>query len=88
MIASIRDGDEILLDARAGTLSVNISDTELATRVPEVGGLQENQWGLGRELFDGFRSQVSRRRTGRHEHSTASEPANPTVTSESAVHEH
>jgi phosphogluconate dehydratase len=59
MIGRIRDGDAILLDARQGVLSVNLSDAELQLRADA--GLPQNhqQWGLGRELFDGFRARVS-----------------------------
>ena len=59
MIGRIRDGDEILLDARAGILRVNVSDEELHGRSPAALPDSHQQWGLGRELFDGFRARVS-----------------------------
>ena len=58
-IARIRDGDEILIDAKQGLLSVNISDEELASRKPVIADPCSQHWGLGRELFDGFRHRVS-----------------------------
>ena len=58
-IERLRDGDEILLDARAGILRVELSDAELMAREPAGRAPQASQWGLGRELFDGFRARVS-----------------------------
>ena len=59
MIGRIRDGDEILLDAPAGILRVNLSDAELEKRSCADLPDSHQQWGLGRELFDGFRARVS-----------------------------
>ena len=59
MIGRIRDGDEITLDARLGQLSVNISDAELQARTHSSVVEPSQQYGLGRELFDGFRARVS-----------------------------
>ncbi len=58
-IARIRDGDEILLDAQNGILQVNVSDAELGTRSGAIADHCASQWGMGRELFDGFRQRVS-----------------------------
>ena len=59
MIARIQNGDEILLDARNGQLSLNISDAELQARLPAGDDPEAESWGMGRELFDGFRARVS-----------------------------
>ena len=59
MIGRIRDGDEITLDARQGQLSVNVSDAELQARTHSSVVEPSQQYGLGRELFDGFRARVS-----------------------------
>ena len=59
MIARIQNGDEILLDARNGQLSLNISDAELKARQPAGDDPAAQAWGIGRELFDGFRARVS-----------------------------
>jgi phosphogluconate dehydratase len=58
-ISRIRDGDEILLDARRGVLSVNLADAELKARPAASAEHCAQQWGLGRELFDGFRDRVT-----------------------------
>ncbi|MBT8434353.1 MAG: phosphogluconate dehydratase [Gammaproteobacteria bacterium] len=58
-ISRIRDGDEILLDARRGILSVNVADEELKSRPAASADHCEQQWGMGRELFDGFRQRVT-----------------------------
>ena len=59
MIARIQDGDEMLIDAQLGILEVSLSDQQLASRSPAEADLSANQWGMGRELFDGFRARVS-----------------------------
>jgi len=58
-IARLRDGDEILLDARRGILEVGLSDAELESRDAAGHVAGDSQPGLGRELFDGFRQLVS-----------------------------
>jgi phosphogluconate dehydratase len=59
LISRIQDGDEILLDAQRGILSVNIADKELKSRPAASADHCAQQWGMGRELFDGFRQRVS-----------------------------
>lgn len=59
MIARIQDGDEMLIDAQLGILEVSLSDQQLASRSSVTADLSANQWGMGRELFDGFRARVS-----------------------------
>ncbi len=59
MIARIQNGDEILLDARRGVLSLEISDAELQARTPVEYDPAASSWGMGRELFDGFRARVT-----------------------------
>ncbi|MDJ0880944.1 MAG: phosphogluconate dehydratase [Gammaproteobacteria bacterium] len=58
-IARIQNGDEILLDARQGILQINVDATEFAQREITQPDLSHNQWGLGRELFDGFRAHAT-----------------------------
>jgi phosphogluconate dehydratase len=59
MIARIQSGDEILLDARRGVLSLLIDDAELQARSATSGDPAAESWGMGRELFDGFRARVT-----------------------------
>ena len=59
LISKIRDGDEILLDARQGVLSVDVSAAELKSRQTTSVAHCAPQWGMGRELFDGFRQRVT-----------------------------
>ena len=56
MIARLQDGDVVMVDAIQGSLSVQISDDELAQRTPQAAP-QETQ-NLGRNLFAGFRQSV------------------------------
>ena len=56
-IARIRDGDVVRLDAVAGTLEVKVPAAEFAAREPAVEET-EPQFGMGRNLFAGFRALV------------------------------
>ena len=63
-IAKILDGDIIELDLLNGVLNLFVSEEELAKRIIKVPDLIQNQYGLGRELFQGFRERVSSSETG------------------------
>ncbi|WP_159946600.1 phosphogluconate dehydratase [Rhizobium sp. 18065] len=54
-IAKIKDGDIIRLDAVAGTLEVLVNPGEFAARPAVTVNLDENEYGMGRELFASFR---------------------------------
>ena len=56
-IARLRDGDVVRLDAVAGTLEVKVGAAEFAAREPAVEET-EPQFGMGRNLFAGFRALV------------------------------
>ena len=55
-ISKLRDGDIVLLDADNGILEVQIEDLESRPSVSV--DLSDNQYGLGRELFNIFRENV------------------------------
>jgi phosphogluconate dehydratase len=57
-IAKIRDGDVIRLDAEAGTLDVIGDLQEFFSRTPASEDLRPQHFGMGRELFAGFRALV------------------------------
>jgi phosphogluconate dehydratase len=59
-IGRIRDGDILRLDGEAGTLEVLLTAEELAARPLEVPDLSGNSFGMGRELFAGFRQLALR----------------------------
>ncbi|EKF20570.1 phosphogluconate dehydratase [Nitratireductor pacificus] len=60
MIGRVRDGDPMRLDAEMGTLEVLIDAGELAARENADADLSGNQFGMGRELFAGFRQLAGR----------------------------
>lgn len=57
-IAKIRDGDMIRLDANEGTLTFLGDEKEFFSRTPATEDLRSQHFGMGRELFAGFRSLV------------------------------
>jgi phosphogluconate dehydratase len=59
LIAKIKDGDRIRLDAANGELSLLVDEHELAQRTPAHEPQSEHQQGMGRELFALMRRQVS-----------------------------
>ncbi|WP_274630059.1 phosphogluconate dehydratase [Arvimicrobium flavum] len=59
-IARLRDGDIVRLDAEAGTLEVLLPAAELAARARATADLSANEFGFGRELFNGFRQLAGR----------------------------
>lgn len=58
-ISRIRNGDMIELDANQGILKVLVDQQELSQREAPTTDLDSNQWGMGRELFDGFRQRAT-----------------------------
>ncbi|MBD8065532.1 phosphogluconate dehydratase [Devosia sp. PTR5] len=57
-ISKIRDGDMIRLDANEGTLTFLGDEKEFFARTPATEDLRPQHFGMGRELFAGFRSLV------------------------------
>ena len=57
-ISKIRDGDMIRLDANEGTLTFLGDEKEFFSRTPSTEDLRPQHFGMGRELFAGFRSLV------------------------------
>ena len=57
-ISKIRDGDLIRLDANEGTLTFLGDEKEFFSRTPATEDLRSQHFGMGRELFEGFRHLV------------------------------
>ncbi|MBL0421032.1 phosphogluconate dehydratase [Ramlibacter sp. AW1] len=60
-LARLRDGDRVRLDAVAGTLEALVPPDEWQARTPQAMPAaihEDNQHGLGRELFAGFRRRA------------------------------
>jgi phosphogluconate dehydratase len=57
-ISKLRDGDLLRLDAEAGTLTFLGDERELMSRTPATEDLRGEHFGMGRELFAGFRALV------------------------------
>ena len=59
LLAKVRNGDRICLDAANGTLTVDVTEQELAERTPARADLAACHTGLGRELFGWMRRAAS-----------------------------
>ncbi len=57
-LGRVRDGDEILVDGENGVLQALVDPDEWQQRSIEPIDLSASHWGLGRELFDGFRARA------------------------------
>jgi phosphogluconate dehydratase len=64
LIAKIRDGDMIRMDATKGVLEVFVDVDELNKRDNEMPDITGNETGTGRELFGMFRANVGSAETG------------------------
>ncbi|OJT00719.1 phosphogluconate dehydratase [Marinobacter nauticus] len=58
-LARVHNGDLIRLDAVKGTLSIELTDQELAAREPEKADINSYHHGFGRELFGWLRRSAS-----------------------------
>ena len=63
-IAKLRDGDIVRLDATTGELVAKVDEVEWAAREAVKADLSDNQFGMGVELFNVFRTTVSTADTG------------------------
>lgn len=59
LIGKVQDGDMMALDCDTQTLSLEVSDAELATRTAPTPDLSGNQHGTGRDIFSLFRAHAS-----------------------------
>jgi len=57
-LARVRSGDVILVDAERGILAARVPDAQWQVRRPEPVDLSRYHYGMGRELFAGFRNNV------------------------------
>jgi len=64
LIAKIKNGDLIRVDALTGELTLLVADEEIAAREAEKVDLRRTSYGMGRELFGALRSNLSSPETG------------------------
>jgi phosphogluconate dehydratase len=58
-LAKVRDGDIVRLDSLAGTLTVHVPDETLSGRTTAPPVLEQNGYGMGRDLFRMFRANAA-----------------------------
>jgi phosphogluconate dehydratase len=59
LIGKVQNGDMITLDCAAQTLTLEVSEAELAARTAPTPDLSGNQHGTGRDIFALFRANAS-----------------------------
>lgn len=63
-ISRVRDGDRIRIDADAGTIDIDVPESQWQAREPYRADLAANRTGMGRELFAMMRAQVGTAEAG------------------------
>jgi len=58
MLAKVRDGDMVRMDAGAGTLELKVSAEELASREYAEPDLEPHRFGVGRQIFAAMRKDI------------------------------
>jgi phosphogluconate dehydratase len=58
-LVKVRDGDIVRVDSVAGTLTVKVSDEVLSQRATSSPTLDQNGYGMGRDLFRMFRTNAA-----------------------------
>jgi phosphogluconate dehydratase len=58
-LAKVRDGDIVRVDSLTGTLTVQVPDDVFANRAVATPELQQNEHGMGRDLFRMFRAHAA-----------------------------
>jgi phosphogluconate dehydratase len=58
-LAKVRDGDIVRLDSITGTLTVKVPDETLSQREAPTPSLEQNGYGMGRDLFRVFRANAA-----------------------------
>ena len=64
LISKVQNGDMITLDCDTQTLTLEVSDAELAARIAHTPDLSGNQHGTGRDIFALFRAHATRAEEG------------------------
>ncbi|MGZ8161363.1 MAG: phosphogluconate dehydratase [Methylobacter sp.] len=63
-LAKVRTGDIIYLNTQTGEVNVLVDEAEFNARVPAENSAKGHHFGMGRELFGGFRIHASSAETG------------------------
>jgi len=64
LLAKVHDGDVVEINVDTGELVLHVSDEELAKRENKAADLAHHQVGMGRELFGGVRTHLSKAEEG------------------------
>lgn len=88
VLAKVRTGDVIRVDAEAGVLRVDLTDEELGRRAAETVDLAEYRHGMGRELFEVFRANAAGAEQGGMTYVLPPHPRSQTQNERDRIHDH
>jgi phosphogluconate dehydratase len=88
LLAKVRTGDVIRVDADAGVLHAAVTDEELARREIEPVDLAEYRHGMGRELFEVFRANAAGAEQGGMIYLQPPHPRSQTQNDRDRIHDH
>ena len=63
-LTRVRNGDIIHLNTQSGEVNVRVAEAEFKARTPAINMHKDHHFGMGRELFGGFRMNASSAETG------------------------
>jgi len=63
-LTKVRNGDMIYLNIKTGEVNVLVDETEFNGRIPELNSAKYHHFGMGREMFGGFRLGATTAETG------------------------
>ncbi|CAG7857404.1 partial phosphogluconate dehydratase, partial [biofilm metagenome] len=63
-LAKVRNGDIITMNLQTGDINVLVDEAEFSARVPWPNSAKNHHYGMGREMFGGFRLGASSAETG------------------------
>ena len=88
LLAKVRSGDVIRIDANEGVLQIKVAEDELKRRSTDSVDLNEYRYGMGRELFEVFRANATGAEQGGMTYVLPPHPRSETQNDRERIHDH